>query len=309
MMTPMTTPMTTTVTTQATPEHGPQASPATPSGRQGALRAVFDQGARDRRAVLVAYLTFGDPDPATSIEVLAACAEAGAGVIELGVPFSDPSADGPSIQRAMERALAAGGSLTGALDAVAALRARGIATPIVLFGYYNPVFVMGPEKFAARAAAAGVDAVLTVDLPIDELEELVGKAQERVLRLLYVIRDASGGRVRLVQHELAAGRADERTQARQHDAKNPRWDKVPSLVFNMFPHQWKDPDFLDKLAIYDPPYIKAVRDDPAESMSVPCRSSASRTTRPTAMAATASTWVKASPAWGRMRSIRSSSAT
>jgi tryptophan synthase alpha chain len=140
--------------------------------RAGALRAVFDQGARDRRAVLVAYLTFGDPDPATSIEVLAACAEAGAGVIELGVPFSDPSADGPSIQRAMERALAAGGSLTGALDAVAALRRRGITTPIVLFGYYNPIFIMGPETFAARAAAAGVDAVLTVDLPTDELDEL-----------------------------------------------------------------------------------------------------------------------------------------
>lgn len=140
--------------------------------RRGALRAAFEAAARDRRAVLVAYLTFGDPDPATSVDVLAACAEAGAGVIELGVPFSDPSADGPSIQRAMERALDAGGSLAGALDAVAALRRRGVDTPIVLFGYYNPVFVMGPEAFAARAAAAGVDAVLTVDLPIDELDEL-----------------------------------------------------------------------------------------------------------------------------------------
>ena len=142
--------------------------------RRGSLRAAFDQGTRDRKPVLVAYLTFGDPDPATSIEVLAACAEAGAGVIELGVPFSDPSADGPSIQRAMERALDAGGSLAGALDAVATLRGRGITTPIVLFGYYNPIFVMGPEVFAARAAAAGVDAVLTVDLPIDELDELAG---------------------------------------------------------------------------------------------------------------------------------------
>ncbi len=144
----------------------------TKPGRKGALRAVFERSAGEQRAVLVAYLTFGDPDPATSVEVLAACAEAGAGVIELGVPFSDPSADGPSIQRAMERALDAGGSLAGALDAVAALRARGITTPIVLFGYYNPIFVMGPEVFAARAAAAGVDAVLTVDLPIDELDEL-----------------------------------------------------------------------------------------------------------------------------------------
>ncbi len=147
-------------------------SSMTKPDRAGALRAVFDHGARDHRAVLVAYLTFGDPDPETSVEVLAACAQAGAGVIELGVPFSDPSADGPSIQRAMERALDAGGSLGGALDAVAALRRRGIATPIVLFGYYNPIFVMGPEVFAARAAAAGVDAVLTVDLPIDELDEL-----------------------------------------------------------------------------------------------------------------------------------------
>lgn len=155
----------------------PEMTAKIPSGAPGqvracALRGAFDRAARERRAALVAYLTFGDPDPATSVEVLAACAHAGADVIELGVPFSDPSADGPSIQRAMERALAAGGSLTGALDAVAALRRRGLTTPVVLFGYYNPVFVMGPEVFAARAAEAGVDAVLTVDLPMDELAEL-----------------------------------------------------------------------------------------------------------------------------------------
>ena len=136
------------------------------------LRAAFDKAASEQRAALVAYLTFGDPDVATSIEIVEATARAGADVIELGVPFSDPSADGPSIQRAMERALAAGGSLPGALDAVAELRRRGVTTPIVLFGYYNPIFVMGVEAFAARAAAAGVDATLTVDLPIDELAEL-----------------------------------------------------------------------------------------------------------------------------------------
>ena len=136
------------------------------------LRGAFDRAAAENRAALVAYLTFGDPDPRTSVDVVEAVARAGADVIELGVPFSDPSADGPSIQRAMERALAAGGSMPGALDAVAELRRRGVATPIVLFGYYNPIFVMGPEVFAARAAAAGVDAVLTVDLPIDELDEL-----------------------------------------------------------------------------------------------------------------------------------------
>jgi len=136
------------------------------------LRAAFDRAAAERRAALVAYLTFGDPDVATSIEIVEATARAGADVIELGVPFSDPSADGPSIQRAMERALDAGASLPGALAAVAELRRRGVATPIVLFGYYNPIFVLGPEVFAQRAAAAGVDAVLTVDLPIDEIDEL-----------------------------------------------------------------------------------------------------------------------------------------
>jgi tryptophan synthase alpha chain len=136
------------------------------------VRAAFERAAAERRAALVAYLTFSDPDPETSIGVVEAACRAGADVIELGVPFSDPSADGPSIQRAMERALAAGGSLPGALDAVADLRRRGVTTPVVLFGYYNPIFVMGPQAFAARAAAAGVDAVLTVDLPIDELAEL-----------------------------------------------------------------------------------------------------------------------------------------
>lgn len=136
------------------------------------LRAAFDKAAAEQRAALVAYLTFGDPDPARSIDVIEAVCRAGADVLELGVPFSDPSADGPSIQRAMERALAAGGSIGGALDAVAELRRRGVTTPVVLFGYYNPIFVMGTEAFAARAAEAGVDAVLTVDLPIDELAEL-----------------------------------------------------------------------------------------------------------------------------------------
>src|SRR3954466_3884025 len=115
------------------------------------LRAAFEKAAGDKRAALVAYLTLGDPDPQASIAIVEAACRAGADVIELGVPFSDPSADGPSIQRAMERALAAGASLAGALDAVAELRTRGVATPIVLFGYYNPIFVMGAAPFTARA--------------------------------------------------------------------------------------------------------------------------------------------------------------
>ena len=124
------------------------------------------------RPALVIYLTQGDPSPADTVAIVRAAADAGADVIELGVPFSDPSADGPVIQAAMERALTAGGSLPGALEAVAALRKSGCDVPVVLFGYYNPLFVMGVDRFAAAAAEAGVDAVLTVDLPVEEIDEL-----------------------------------------------------------------------------------------------------------------------------------------
>src|SRR5207249_11735958 len=134
--------------------HGRAAARGSPSRGDAvvSLRATFDPAAAQHRAALVTYLTFGDPDPQTSIDVVHAAAMAGADVIELGVPFSDPSADGPSIQRAMERALDAGATLSGAIDAVAELRRRGVQTPIVLFGYYNPIFVMGAPAFAARAA-------------------------------------------------------------------------------------------------------------------------------------------------------------
>ncbi|CAN5197866.1 tryptophan synthase subunit alpha [soil metagenome] len=155
------------------------------------LRAAFDKAAAENRAALVAYLTFADPDPITSLEIVEAACRAGADVIELGVPYSDPSADGPSIQRAMERALEAGGSLPGALDAVRTLRERGIATPIVIFGYYNPIFVMGPEAFAHRAAAAGVDAALTVDLPIDELAELATPLAAKDIAVLPLVAPTS----------------------------------------------------------------------------------------------------------------------
>ncbi len=155
------------------------------------LRAAFDRAASEKRAALVAYLTYGDPDPTTSIAIVEAACRAGADVIELGVPFSDPSADGPSIQRAMERALAAGANLPAALDAIADLRKRGLYTPIVLFGYYNPVFVMGAKTFAARAATAGVDAVLTVDLPIDELAELAEPLAARGVSVIPLVAPTS----------------------------------------------------------------------------------------------------------------------
>ena len=118
---------------------------------------------------LVAYITAGDPDLRTSAEVVKALARAGADVVEVGVPFSDPIADGPAIQRASERALAAGGNLSASLDLVEAVR-RDCDVPIVLFTYVNPVSRMGLEAFAERAGQAGVDGVLLLDLPIEEAE-------------------------------------------------------------------------------------------------------------------------------------------
>jgi tryptophan synthase alpha chain len=125
---------------------------------------AFARAAADRRAALVAYLTAYDGGAAHSLACLSAAAEAGADVIELGVPFSDPSADGPAIQAAMVRALQAGATVRGVLDLVAELRAKS-EVPIVLFGYANPIVQFGPGAFAAAAVRAGADGVLLVDLP------------------------------------------------------------------------------------------------------------------------------------------------
>lgn len=125
----------------------------------------------DRQPALVAYVTAGDPDFKTSCDIVRGVARGGADLIELGVPFSDPIADGPVIQRASERALAAGGSLTRALDIVRAVRAE-IDAPIVLFTYVNPVLRFGTEAFTRAAVDAGVDGVLMLDIPIEESESM-----------------------------------------------------------------------------------------------------------------------------------------
>jgi len=127
------------------------------------LAAARSQG----RAALIPYLTAGDPSLAVTPALVRAVVDAGADLIELGVPFSDPMADGPVLQRSSGRALAAGTSLPQILETVATLR-RDLATPIVLFGYYNPFFRYGVEAIARDAAAVGVDGVLCVDLPPEE---------------------------------------------------------------------------------------------------------------------------------------------
>ncbi len=124
----------------------------------------------ERRTGLVTYTTAGDPDLARSAEILKALDRGGADVLEVGVPFSDPLADGPVIQRATERALAAGGSLRTALTMIEKIR-KDVAAPIVIFSYANPLMRMGVAEFARRAAGAGVDGVLALDLPIEEASE------------------------------------------------------------------------------------------------------------------------------------------
>lgn len=126
------------------------------------------QAAFARRKVLVAYLCVGDPSVDESIDLARACLREGADVVELGVPFSDPTADGPSIARASQRAIAAGGGLTATLRAAHAIRETHPDAGIVIFGYYNPLFVRGEDPAVRQAAQAGADALLVVDLPIEE---------------------------------------------------------------------------------------------------------------------------------------------
>jgi tryptophan synthase alpha chain len=129
---------------------------------------TFARCEKEGRAAFVAYLMAADPDIETSFACLKALAEAGADVIELGAPFTDPMADGPSIQRAAQRALAAGGSLKVTLELARRFRETNSTTPLIVMGYANPVHSMGYEAFASAAAAAGVDGVITVDLPPEE---------------------------------------------------------------------------------------------------------------------------------------------
>jgi tryptophan synthase alpha chain len=127
---------------------------------------------KDGRAALVTFLTAGDPDPETSLAILRALPAAGADVIELGMPFTDPMADGPAIQAAGLRALKAGQTLSKTLAMVRAFRAGDDATPIVLMGYYNPIYIYGVDRFLVDAKAVGVDGLIVVDLPPEEDDEL-----------------------------------------------------------------------------------------------------------------------------------------
>lgn len=150
----------------------------------GRIAQVFRFGGR---AALMPYFTIGYPDYETSLEIIAACCEAGADLMELGVPFSDPLADGPTIQRSTQVALERGITVARCLQAVRDLRARGIDTPFILMGYTNPAMRYGLERYAADSAAAGADGFILPDLPPDEASEFSAHCQAHGLGLVFLL--------------------------------------------------------------------------------------------------------------------------
>jgi tryptophan synthase alpha chain len=152
----------------------------------GRIQATFERLQQRGETALIPFITAGDPDLATTEELIHAMVESGADLVELGFPFSDPMADGPTIQAASERALASGTTLTGVLEMVSRVR-QHTNIPIVLMGYYNPVFIYGAERFAADAARAGIDGLLLVDLPPEEDGELHGPMHQAGICLIRLL--------------------------------------------------------------------------------------------------------------------------
>jgi tryptophan synthase alpha chain len=136
------------------------------------IASTFERARAEGRAVLVTYTMAGDPDPETSLAILRALPEAGADIVEFGLPFTDPMADGPAIQAAGLRALKAGQNTAKTLDLVRRFRAENQTTPVILMGYFNPIYVYGVDRFLADAKDAGVDGMIVVDLPPEEDAEL-----------------------------------------------------------------------------------------------------------------------------------------
>ena len=148
------------------------------------IDARFAELAKQGRSAFVTFLMAGDPDPKTSLDIIKALPKAGADIIEIGMPFTDPMADGPSIQAAGLRALKAGMTLKKTLEMVRGFRKDDDATPVVLMGYYNPIYIYGVDKFLADAKTAGVDGLIIVDLPPEEDDELCLPAMKAGLNFI-----------------------------------------------------------------------------------------------------------------------------
>jgi len=151
------------------------------------IKGVFENLKASKRKALIPYVAAGDPNPEITVDLMHAMVEAGADILELGIPFSDPMADGPIIQRASERALLHGTSLLDVLAMVSNFRQKNQDTPIILMGYLNPIEVMGYENFVIAAKKAGVDAVLTVDFPPEESREFVALLAQYELDPIYLL--------------------------------------------------------------------------------------------------------------------------
>ncbi|OOZ36608.1 tryptophan synthase subunit alpha [Solemya velesiana gill symbiont] len=155
------------------------------------IRGRFEALKAQGRTALVPYVTAGDPNPEVTVPLMHAMVEAGADILELGVPFSDPMADGPVIQRASERALEHHVSLRNVLEMVRSFREKDADTPVILMGYLNPIEIMGYETFAEAASEAGVDGVLTVDIPPEESEEFLAALRPRELDPIFLLAPTS----------------------------------------------------------------------------------------------------------------------
>jgi tryptophan synthase alpha chain len=155
------------------------------------IQARFESLARERRKALIPYITAGDPHPSLTVPLMRAMVEAGADILELGVPFSDPMADGPVIQRAGERALRHGVGLRDVLGMVAEFRKLENSVPVVLMGYANPVEAMGVEDFVAGAQGAGVDGIIVVDYPPEECEDFSVLAKRNGIDPIFLLAPTS----------------------------------------------------------------------------------------------------------------------
>ncbi len=151
------------------------------------IQTTFDKLKQQQRKALIPFITAGDPSPELTVPLMHGLVEAGVDVIELGIPFSDPMADGPTIQRASERALKKGMSLRGVLERVAEFRKTNNSTPVVLMGYGNPIEAMGWEAFAKSCAEVGVDGALTVDFPPEESHEAFEHLQRHGIDPIFLL--------------------------------------------------------------------------------------------------------------------------
>lgn len=155
------------------------------------IAEAFDRAAQQQRAALIPYIAAGNPLPESTVPLMHALVKAGADVIELGIPFSDPMADGPVIQRAAEHAIAQGIGLKHVLVMVAEFRKQDQVTPIVLMGYANPIENIGQQAFAEQAEQAGVDGLLTVDYPPEEIDDFVGLLSKHNIAPIFLLAPTS----------------------------------------------------------------------------------------------------------------------